>query len=200
MLKAAATTGCDKWHLLPGQTQPTPCRASNGFEARYSIFAAGAQLQHVVFADQRIAQRQPQKQAVLGITEETDRGAVAGVEDDAVFRRYRFQCACQQLVQLLLDVQLIGYRLLRKSDNVDEDDGADEVAVAAAVHGCSGRPGTVYLTRMPGWAPESGDRMNRPGASPLAASTMPSDMPNFILRGARFATITVSRPTSVAGS
>jgi len=33
-----------------------------------------------------------------------------------------------------------------------------------------------------------------------AASTMPSLIPNFSLRGARLATITVSRPTSVAGS
>ena len=30
--------------------------------------------------------------------------------------------------------------------------------------------------------------------------TMPSLMPNFILRGAKFATITVKRPTKVAGS
>jgi hypothetical protein len=60
-----------------------------------------------------------------------------------------------------------------------------------------------YLTRMPGAAPLSGDRMNSPGTSALssdAASTMPSDMPNFILRGARLATITVRRPTSRAGS
>ena len=33
----------------------------------------------------------------------------------------------------------------------------------------------------------------------LAASTMPSDRPNFILRGARLATITVSLPTSCSG-
>lgn len=33
-----------------------------------------------------------------------------------------------------------------------------------------------------------------------AASTMPSDIPNFILRGARLATITVRRPTRLAGS
>lgn len=57
-----------------------------------------------------------------------------------------------------------------------------------------------YLTRMPGCAPTSGDRMNGPPRSSLAASTMPSDMPNFILRGAKLATITVKRPTSVAGS
>ena len=58
----------------------------------------------------------------------------------------------------------------------------------------------AHFTFMPGWAPESGDRMNSPGASPEAASTMPSLMPNFILRGARLATITVSRPTSASGA
>ena len=60
-----------------------------------------------------------------------------------------------------------------------------------------------YFTRMPGCAPTSGESRNRPGDLPsasLAASTMPSDMPNFILRGARLATITVCRPINVAGS
>src|SRR5665213_3166814 len=38
-----------------------------------------------------------------------------------------------------------------------------------------------------------------PGASPAAASTIPSDTPNFILRGARLATIGVSRPTRSSG-
>ena len=61
----------------------------------------------------------------------------------------------------------------------------------------------AYLTRMPGWAPLSGESRNSPGLLPSvseAASTMPSDMPNFILRGARLATITVRRPTNAAGS
>ena len=53
---------------------------------------------------------------------------------------------------------------------------------------------------IPGVAPESGDSRNRPGASPLAANTMPSETPNFILRGARLATITVRRPLSACGS
>ncbi len=57
-----------------------------------------------------------------------------------------------------------------------------------------------HFTFIPGSAPESGVRIKSPGASPDAASTMPSDRPNFILRGARLATITVSRPTSCAGS
>lgn len=60
-----------------------------------------------------------------------------------------------------------------------------------------------YFTRMPGAAPASGERMNSPGTSPEAseaASTMPSERPNFILHGARLATITVRRPTSSAGS
>ena len=62
------------------------------------------------------------------------------------------------------------------------------------------RVSTAHFTFMPGCAPLSGERMNRPGASPEAASTMPSLMPNFILRGARLATMTVSRPTSFSGA
>jgi len=57
-----------------------------------------------------------------------------------------------------------------------------------------------YLIRIPGCAPSSGLRMNKPGVSPEAASTMPSDRPNFILRGARLATITVMRPFNFSGS
>ena len=62
------------------------------------------------------------------------------------------------------------------------------------------RPYQPQLMRMPGTAPESGASRNGPPCGPLAASTMPSETPNFILRGARLATITVNRPTSVAGS
>ena len=51
----------------------------------------------------------------------------------------------------------------------------------------------VYFTRIPGWAPVSGERSNSLPPGP-AASTMPSDIPNFILRGARFATTTVNLP------
>ncbi len=58
----------------------------------------------------------------------------------------------------------------------------------------------AHFTFIPGLAPLSGDRMKSPGASPEAASTMPSLMPNFILRGARLATITVSRPTRASGA
>ena len=60
-----------------------------------------------------------------------------------------------------------------------------------------------YLTRIPGCAPASGDSRKIPGVSPAvseAASTMPSDSPNFILRGARLATMTVNRPINCAGS
>ena len=57
-----------------------------------------------------------------------------------------------------------------------------------------------YLTRVPGVAPSSGERMCRSEPPEPAASTMPSERPNFILRGARLATITVCRPTREAGS
>src|SRR5690606_19034248 len=57
-----------------------------------------------------------------------------------------------------------------------------------------------YFTFMPGWAPSSGEMRKMPGPSPEAASTMPWDSPKRILRGARLATMTVRRPTSLAGS
>ena len=68
---------------------------------------------------------------------------------------------------------------------------------AAAVPCALGR--MRHLTRMPGCAPESGARRKMPGPSPDAASTIPSDKPNFILRGVRFATIGVRRPISSSG-
>ena len=56
---------------------------------------------------------------------------------------------------------------------------------------------------MPGAAPGQGSSTYRPGcafsSAWLAASTMPSLTPNFILRGARLATITVSLPTRSSG-
>ena len=64
--------------------------------------------------------------------------------------------------------------------------------------------GGHHRTRMPGCAPAPGASTKMPGAAFssawLAASTMPSLMPNFILRGARLATITVSWPTSCSGA
>jgi len=64
--------------------------------------------------------------------------------------------------------------------------------------------GRTQRTRSPGAAPSSGCSRNRPGepfsSAWLAASTMPSLRPNFILRGARLATITVIRPTSCSGA
>ena len=54
-------------------------------------------------------------------------------------------------------------------------------------------------TSIPGSAPLSGDSRKMFSPPGPAASTMPFDSPNFILRGARFATTTVSRPTSCSG-
>ena len=55
----------------------------------------------------------------------------------------------------------------------------------------------------PGVAPGQGSSTYRPGwafsSAWPAASTMPSLMPNFILRGARLATITVSLPSRSSG-
>ena len=60
--------------------------------------------------------------------------------------------------------------------------------------------GVFYFTRIPGLAPGSGETRNMPEPSPEAASTMPSETPNFILRASRFATSTVSRPSSCSGA
>src|SRR5690606_28528621 len=57
-----------------------------------------------------------------------------------------------------------------------------------------------YFAFMPGFAPSSTLSRNGPADSSLAARIIPSETPNFILRGARFATITVSRPLSRSGS
>ena len=57
-----------------------------------------------------------------------------------------------------------------------------------------------YFTLIPGWAPESGSRMNSSLPPGPAASTMPSETPKRILRGARLATITVSRPSRSCGA
>src|SRR2546421_2990040 len=72
------------------------------------------------------------------------------------------------------------------------------VDVVGGRHGLGALQFQVIL--IPGVAPASGERRNSPGVSPPAASTIPSETPNFILRGARFATMTVSRPFSAAGS
>ena len=57
-----------------------------------------------------------------------------------------------------------------------------------------------YFTFMPGSAPLSGATRKMSLPPGPAASTMPSDTPKRILRGARLATTTTWRPTSCAGS
>jgi len=58
----------------------------------------------------------------------------------------------------------------------------------------------AYFTFMPGSAPASGLSKKRSRPPGPAASTMPSETPKRILRGARLATITVRRPTSPSGA
>lgn len=57
----------------------------------------------------------------------------------------------------------------------------------------------IYMMRMPGVAPLSGERTKISLPPGPAAITIPSLMPNFILRGARLATITTKRPSSCSG-
>src|SRR3970282_2117634 len=115
---------------------------------------------------QRLAQREAHVERVLRITEEGERRAVAGVEDDAVVGRDVRQRLRQQRVQSLLEEDLLGDGLLRVLDHVEKHDAADEGAIDRGLH---------YLTRMPGSAPESGDSKYMPGPSPDAASNMPSE-------------------------
>ena len=56
-----------------------------------------------------------------------------------------------------------------------------------------------YLTRIPGFAPSSGVNTKRSFPPGPAASTIPSETPKRILRGARFATMTVMRPFNCSG-
>ncbi len=58
----------------------------------------------------------------------------------------------------------------------------------------------AHLTRMPGLAPISGETTKISAPPGPAASIIPSEVPKRILRGSRFATTTMSRPTSDAGS
>src|SRR3970282_2529407 len=140
---------------------------------------------------QRVAQREAHVERVLRIAEEGERRTVAGVEDDAVVGRDVRKRLRQQRVQPFLEEDLLGDGLLRVLAHVEKPDAADEGAVDRGLH---------YLTRMPGWAPGSGESKYIPAPSREAASTMPSETPNFILRGARLATATVRRPLSVTGS
>ncbi len=49
------------------------------------------------------------------------------------------------------------------------------------------------------WAPSCGSRIHKSPPPGPAAVIMPSDIPNFILRGLRFATIVVSLLSSLSG-
>lgn len=54
----------------------------------------------------------------------------------------------------------------------------------------------TYITFMPGVAPLSGESRKIVSPPGPAAKIIPSETPNRIFRGARFATITVRRPSS----
>ena len=56
-----------------------------------------------------------------------------------------------------------------------------------------------YFTFIPGVAPASGDSRKMSFPPGPAASTMPSEMPKRILRGLRFASTSVRRPTQLLG-
>jgi len=56
-----------------------------------------------------------------------------------------------------------------------------------------------YLTRIPAIAPSSGFNIHKSLSPGPAASTIPSDIPKRILRGAKLATITVCLPIKSSG-
>src|SRR5690606_2962889 len=82
-----------------------------------------------------------------------------------------------------------------RSTRASPTDRLQPVTLAAQV-----APRGAQLTFIPGSAPSSGCSRKTPGPSPLAASTIPSDVPKRILRGFRFATSTTSRPSRADGS
>lgn len=57
----------------------------------------------------------------------------------------------------------------------------------------------VYLTRMPGLAPLSGCNKKMSLSPGPAANTIPSETPNRIFRGAKFATTIVKQPSISSG-
>lgn len=75
--------------------------------------------------------------------------------------------------------------------------GHDLRRAAAPLRAPAPRP---YLTFIPGCAPVSGASRQIPEPSPLAASTLPSERPIFILLRAMLATLTVSRPIGNSGA
>lgn len=64
---------------------------------------------------------------------------------------------------------------------------------------CLGEHLITQLTVMPGLAPESGLKRKIFSPPGPAAKTMPSETPNFMVLGLRFATSTVSFPTRSSG-
>ena len=65
---------------------------------------------------------------------ESDRGAVAGVDDNALARRHLLERVGQHGVEVLLYLHLIADALLRIADDVDEQNAANESAVGVVRH------------------------------------------------------------------
>src|SRR5712692_10279019 len=76
----------------------------------------------------QVAHRDRGKQRVLRIAKEGDRGAVAGVEDDAVALPHLLERGSERLVERLLELQLLGNRLLRILGDVEKQHTADQRA------------------------------------------------------------------------
>ena len=74
------------------------------------------------------------KSASSGIAEEADRRAVAGVEDDAVVDRDVLDRFGEVVGEAGLEANLLGDRLLRIADQVDEHDAANERSVGLIEH------------------------------------------------------------------
>ena len=127
----------------------------------------------------------PRREQGLGRRgEDRDREALRRVGHDAVRGVERRDRADDRGVEPLPQGGLLGDGLAREVDEAEEHQARVRGVAGGVSHGRSAR----YLTRMPGCAPESGETRKMPGPSPEAASTMPSETPNFILRGARLAT------------
>ena len=81
-----------------------------------------------------VAQPRRDEERVLGIADEADRRAVAGIENDAVVDRDAAQRLGEQRVEAVLELALLDDGLARILDDVDEQNAADQGSVLEFRH------------------------------------------------------------------
>src|SRR5262249_41052836 len=81
-----------------------------------------------------VEHREPDEERPLGVAQEGDGRAVAGVDHHAVARRHLLQRGREHVVERALELDLVADALLRIADDVDEKDAADERPGALVRH------------------------------------------------------------------